>query len=100
MASHLHGRMDTVVECRELSLMVVESTWSCPRQGRGLSDSLGWGSGRGFCRSPLGNSVGGNVLCHIVCSQCCKLAQQPYSGVRDKSREVSVQRQRWDIGLG
>lgn len=58
----------------------------------GLSDNLGEGwSGRGFCRSLLGNSVGGRVLCHKVCSQCCKLAQQAYSGVKDKSREVSVQ---------
>lgn len=97
----LNGRMDTVVECRELAELAMESTWSCPRQGTGLSDSLGWGqSGKGFCHSPLGNSVGGSVLCHIVCSQCCKLAQQAYSGVRDKSKEVSVQRQRWDTGLG
>lgn len=43
----------------------------------------------------MGKSVGGGVLCHIVCSQCCKLAQEAYSGVGDKSREVSDQRQRW-----
>lgn len=75
---------------------MLESTWWCPSQGTGLSDSLGGGrSGGGFCHTPRGNSVGGRVLCHIVCSQCCKLAREAYSGVRDKSREVSVQTQRW-----
>lgn len=85
----------TVVQCRVV--VVVQSTWWRPSQGTGLSDSLGGGrSGGCFCHTPLGNSVGGRVLCHIVCSQCCKLAQEAYSGVRDKSRGVSVQRGRWD----
>ena len=77
-------------------MVVVESTWWSPTQGTGLSESLGGGlSGGGFFRTPLGNSVGGRVLCHKVCSQCCKLAQEAYSRVRDKSRVVSAHRQRW-----
>lgn len=91
-----HGMISTVAEHQVMVMAVVESTCWSPTQGTGLSESLGGGlSGGGFCRTPLGNSVGGRVLCHKVCSQCCKLAQEAYSRVRDKSREVSAHRQRW-----
>lgn len=37
------------------------------------------------------------MLYHIVCSQCCKLALDSYSEVRDKSKQVSDQRPRWEM---
>lgn len=82
---------DAAAEHRAVNMVMVKSTWWC--QGTGLSDSLGGGqSGGGFCHTPLGCSVRRRVVCHIVCSQCCKLVQEAYNKVRDKNREISVHR--------
>lgn len=69
--------------------VVAESTWRCLSQGTGLSDSWGGGwSGGGFCCTQRGNSVWGKVLCHKVCSQCCKLARESYSGVKTRAERL------------
>lgn len=65
----------------------VKSTWWSQSQGTGLSDSWGGGrNGAGFCHTALGSSVGGKVVCHLICLQCCKPVQAAYGRVRDKSR--------------
>lgn len=81
---------------RSVAIMVAENTWRCLSQGTGLSDSWGGGwCGGGFCCTPMGNSVWGRVLCHKVCSQCCKLARESYSGVKTRAEKVSDQTLRW-----
>lgn len=74
---------------RQVVSMVAENTWRCLSQGTGLSDSWGGGwSGGGFCCTQMGNSVWGRVLCHKVCSQCCKLARESYSGVKTRAERL------------
>lgn len=81
---------------RSVAIMVAENTWRCLSQGTGLSDSWGGGwCGGGFCCTPMGNSVWGRVLCHKVCSQCCKLARESYSGVKTRAEKVSDRTLRW-----